>query len=78
MNNTSPPFFFRTCPFCKIVEITITSYGKGFVSCDCGIKMKVASLASWEKLHDAAADWGKVLNEVMKQKDKEKEDVNDQ
>jgi len=62
----SPPFF-RTCPFCRVTNITITSYGRGVISCDCGIGM-TDTLTSWDKLQDAAEDWNRKLREVEKQK----------
>lgn len=52
--------FFDTCRHCRTVDIYITGYGIGVVSCSCGTEVSVP-LDSWESLHKAAARWNEKL-----------------
>lgn len=62
--------FFRTCPFCKKVNVTISSYGGGTVSCECGIAVGAAT-NTWDALHDAAKKWNDEVDALIQQRTKE-------
>jgi transcription elongation factor Elf1 len=61
------PPFFRTCPFCRKVNVSISSYGNGSVSCDCGIAVAVKT-TSWDALHEAAEKWNEEVDQMIADK----------
>lgn len=61
-------YFFRTCPFCKKVNITISSYGNGTISCECGSIAIGATTNTWDALHEAAKKWNDEVNEMVQQR----------
>ena len=65
--------FFRTCPFCKKANVTISSYGTGTVSCDCGIAVG-ATTNTWDALHEAAKKWNDELEVMVRQRAREEND----
>ena len=62
--------FFRTCPFCKMVNVNISRYGTGTISCECGIAVG-ATTNNWDALHEAAKKWNEEVEEMVR---KSKED----
>lgn len=62
---TSP--FFRTCPFCRQANVSISSYGNGSVSCECGVVVAVKT-TSWEALQEAAEKWNEEVERMVMEK----------
>lgn len=62
--------FFRTCPFCEKVNVSISSYGNGTVSCECGIAVGSLTI-SWEALHEAAEKWNDEVDALILRSEEE-------
>lgn len=62
--------FFRTCPFCKEANLSISRYGTGTVNCACGVVVPVKA-NDWEALHEAAVKWNNEVDEMQRTREEE-------